>query len=196
MGTKPYKRRKYFIKKEFQGKFILLFLGIATLGGVLSLAGFTFFSVKKIEYLVYSIHIPSKRLKEIIMNEMLYSNLLSLLFVILATLVTIRWLTMRISGPLYRIKKDLESIRDGNLSFVITLRYRDEFKDFASELNFFVEKFRRAFSSLKHQTEIVDKYLRDIERNSQRIDLIKLRAHQIVSQTEEMEEILSQFKTE
>ncbi len=195
MSTRPYKRRHFFVKKNFQGRFILIFLSIAAVGGILSLVAFNFLSVKKIELLLYSIHIPAKRLNEILFKEMIYSNMFSFLFVLLGFLVTVRWLSGKVSGPLYRVKKDLESIRDGDLSFAITLRYKDEFKDFASELNLFVEKFRRVFGALQRQTDVIDGYVRDIERNHHRADIVKLRAHQVVVQIEEMNEVLSQFKT-
>ena len=193
--ARHYKRRNFLVKKDFQGRFILLFLSVAILGGILSMAGFVFFSVKKIEYLIYSVHIPRGRLNEIILKEMLYSNLFALLFVVLAFLVTIRWMTKRIAGPLKRIKKDLEAIRDGDLSFDITLRFKDEFKDFASEVNHLVEALRRRFASLRRHTERIDGHLRGIERSSQRIDQVKLRASEIIEEVEEMEKVLGKFKT-
>jgi len=194
MSDKPYRRRNYFVKKGFQGKFMLIFIIIASVGGIVSLFSYSFFAVKKIETLLYSIHIPAKRLNEILFNEMLYSNIFSFLFVLLALLITIRWLTVKISGPLYRIKKDLEEIKKGDLSFNITLRYKDEFKDFASELNILLERFRYVFSKLKHDAEIIDQYTREIERNHHRVDIVKIRANKIINQIEEMQQYLADFK--
>ena len=47
-----------------------------------------------------------------------------------------------IAGPIYRFEKTLEAIRDGDLTIVVRLRARDEFKEMA-------ELFNQALASLR-----------------------------------------------
>jgi signal transduction histidine kinase len=52
------------------------------------------------------------------------------------------FLTHRIAGPIYKIKKTIRLIYDGRSSERVVLRDHDEFKDLAKELNHLIDHFQ------------------------------------------------------
>ncbi len=192
--SRPYRRRNYFINKDFQGRFVLIFVALASIGGLMAVGLFNYLAQKRIDLIMYSIHIPAKRINELLSSDMLYANLFSFFIVLFFLIAAINRLSLSISGPLYRIRKDLKEIARGDLSFNITLRYKDEFKDFASELNNMIENLREYFTQTGKDIEIIDRYVREIERNDDKRDLIKLKNQHIKEHIEELIKRTEQFK--
>ncbi len=195
MNRKPYRRRHYFINRYFQGRFILAFVLLASIGGVTAIGLFNFFAYRKLDSLMYSIHIPARNINELLSADLIYANLFAFMFVLIVFFIAMNRLTIKISGPLYRIKKDLESIAAGDLSFNITLRYKDEFKDFANELNILVEKQRELFGTLKREIETVDRYTREAERYYPKHDMVALKVKHLLSHLKNIEEEISKIRT-
>ncbi|RMG02637.1 MAG: methyl-accepting chemotaxis protein [Nitrospirae bacterium] len=194
MGKKPYRRRNYFINRYFQGRFILLFVALASVGGIIAIGLFNYFAYKKLDDLLYSVHIPAKNINELISPDLIYANLFAFMFVLVVFFFAMNRLTIRITGPLYRIKKDLESIAGGDLSFNITLRYKDEFKDFAQELNVLVEKEREFFGRIKKEIEMIDRYTREAERYYPKHEMVALKVKHLKSHIRNIEESLEDIK--
>ena len=191
---RPYRRRNYFINKDFQGRFVFMFVLLASIGGVMAVGLFNYLAQKRLDVIMYSIHIPAKRINELLSSDMLYANLFSFFLVLFFLVFAINRLSISIAGPLYRIKKDLKEIAKGDLSFNITLRYKDEFKDFASEINSMIENLREYFSQTNNDIEIIDRYVREIERHNDKKDLIKLKNQHIRGHIEELIKRTEQFK--
>ncbi|HDO35921.1 MAG TPA: methyl-accepting chemotaxis protein [Nitrospirae bacterium] len=194
MGERPYRRRHYFINRHFQGRFILTFVALACTGGLIAVALFNYLAYRKLDALMYSIHIPAKNINELLSSDMIYANLFALLFVFIVLFVAVNRLVIRVSGPLYRIKKDLEEIASGNLAFNITLRGKDEFKDFAEEINTLVEGQRAVFTGIRNDIERIDHYTREIERHYPKADMVALKNKQMQSHINSLREKLRGFK--
>ncbi len=192
--SRPYRRRNYFINKDFQGRFVFMFVLLASIGGVMAVGLFNYLAQKRLDVIMYSIHIPAKRINELLSSDMLYANLFSFFLVLFFLVFAINRLSISIAGPLYRIKKDLKEISKGDLSFNITLRYKDEFKDFASEINSMIENLREYFSQTNNDIEIIDRYVREIERHNDKKDLIMLKNQHIRGHIEELLKRTEQFK--
>lgn len=191
---KPYKRRNYFIDRYFQGRFILLFTLLTFLGGIISIAIFNILTYRKVERLVYSIHIPIQGLSDFFLTELILSNILAFVFMVLAVYISIRRLVKRVSGPLYRIKRDIEIIKGGDLSFNITLRFKDEFKEFAGHLNNMIETHRRLYAGLNSEIETIDRFIREIERHHREHDRLFMKNRQIMSSVESMKDRFKELK--
>ena len=169
---KPYKRRNYFIKKGFQGKFVLKFSLVAALGGVLAIGLFNFLAYRKLDQMQYKIHIFTESTGQLLFSEILYANLFALFFVFLVFIFATILIFWTITGPLHRIRTDLYRISQGDLSFSIILRGKDEFKDFAAELNIMVEGFRKRFLDLKHLSQALTKSIIEMEKASGKPDIL------------------------
>ena len=132
-----YKRRKYFINKEFQGRYIFNYFLLATIGSILFVAVFSFFSSNTLSIVYDNYHLQLGLTPGILMKKMLGTQWLIIVLgggaVVLVTLI----LTHRIAGPFFRFEKSLDEMIEGDISNKIVLRKKDEGKALAQKINAF-----------------------------------------------------------
>lgn len=132
-----YKRRNYFINREFQGRYIFNYFLLATIGSVLFVAVFSFFSSNTLSIVYDNYHLQLGVTPGILLRKILNTQWLVIVLggggVILITL----FLTHRIAGPFYRFEKTLDQMIEGDLSDKIVLRKKDEGKELAQKINAF-----------------------------------------------------------
>ena len=161
-----YKRKKYFINRELQGKFIFNYFILLTLGSLLFVGIFSFFSSNtlSISYENYHLHLGTT-------PGILFKKILSIQWVlivfggILVCFITLR-LTHRVAGPFYRFEKALDEMIGGDISRTVTLREKDAGKELAEKINqfnsrlsenlFFIEELNSkiAISALQIEGEL------------------------------------------
>ena len=131
--AKRLKRRKFFIKKDFQGKLILgCFLSVAG-GGLLFnvLIGVLSADSMTISYTNQDLQLGQTPF--MLLKGMLTANWLLIIigggFVMLAAL----FLSHRIVGPMFRFESTLDNMKKGCLSDTIHLRKKDEGKELAQK---------------------------------------------------------------
>lgn len=106
----------------------------------------------------------SIRQKEILNNILLRANL-SLIPVMIVLIVIVFAVSLvfshRIAGPVYRMKKSLRAVREGNLSQSFTLRGKDELKELAGEMAgtvrdwaLTVDEIRSQVTAIKNTTSL------------------------------------------
>jgi hypothetical protein len=78
---RPYRRRNYFIKKGFQGKFVLTFVLVSAIGGIIAIGVFNLLAYRKLDLMQYKIHIFTETTGQLLLRDILYANLLALVFV-------------------------------------------------------------------------------------------------------------------
>jgi methyl-accepting chemotaxis protein len=138
MNSHPsYKRRNYFINKEFQGRYIFNYFLLVTLGSLLFIGVFSFFSSNTLSIAYSNYHLQLGVTPGILFKKILSTQWLLIVFgggiVVLVTLV----LTHRVAGPFYRFEKTLDEMIEGDISNKIVLRQKDEGKDLAQKINAF-----------------------------------------------------------
>ncbi len=130
-----YKRRNYFIKKNFQGKLILgyfLFMLVGCLIFVVALSWLVSDSMTVV-YVDNELQIgqtPFMLMKQIITANWFAIIAGSVLVVTLATRIT-----HRMAGPLFNLERSLDKMIDGKLDTVIYLRKNDEGQEIAEKIN-------------------------------------------------------------
>jgi len=128
--TRP-KRKKYFLyhssQPEIYGKILLLFLIIL----VMSSSAFYLLSRKELETEWYRAHSSLKYVTDLFLPWLIIIDIIG----IIAVAALLIFLTHKIAGASYRIRKDLEAIRKGSLNTKIKLRKGDELLDIAQSLN-------------------------------------------------------------
>lgn len=171
---KTLKRRKYFIKKEYQGKLILsCFLFVAGIGllfnvilGMLSADSLT------ISYSNQELQLGQTPM--MLFKQLLTANWLILIigggFVIFAAL----YLSHRVVGPLYRFEATLDSMQKGKLDTVIKLRDKDEGKELAQKINDF--------------NSLLSRSMNDISQHSQALNILIEQASKLNLQNDEEKE--------
>ena len=190
MNNRPqYKRRNYFINKEFQGRFIFNFFLLATIGSLLFVCVFSFFSSNTLSIAYDNYHLQLGVTPGILFKNILSAQWLFVVFgggiVIIVTL----FLTHRVAGPFYRFERTLDEMIEGDISNKIILRQKDEGKDLAQKINAFnfiledklslIENFNSdikvsslelknalKYSDIKNSTSLLDEIL-DSQKNIQ-----------------------------
>ena len=135
-------RKNYFIKKEFQTKFILKFCALVTLAAVISAVVLYLFLSHSVTTVFKDSRIMIKPTTEFIMPGLIFSSLISVILVSLATVAVVVFISHRIAGPLYKVENSLERMGEGDVSFDIHFRRGDEVKVLSEIFN----KTRRKLS--------------------------------------------------
>lgn len=137
MTQTPYKRRNYFINKEFQGRYIFNYFILAIIGSLLFLGVFSFFSSNTLSIIYDNYHLQLGLTPGILFKKMLTTQWLFIVIggalVVIVTLI----MTHRVAGPFYRFEKTLDEMIDGDISNKIYLREKDEGKSLAQKINAF-----------------------------------------------------------
>lgn len=153
---KTIKRRKYFIKKEYQGKLILKsFLFVAVIGllfnvvlGMLSADSLT------ISYTNQDLQLGQTPV--MLLKQILTANWLLIIlgggFVIVAAML----LSHRVVGPLYRFEATLDSMKKGKLNTVIRLRDKDQGKELATKINDFNSQLSESMHDISQNSKAVE----------------------------------------
>jgi len=174
---KTVKRRKYFIKKEYQGKLILsCFLFVAGIGllfnvilGMLSADSLT------ISYSNQDLQLGQTPM--MLVNQLLAANWLITIigggFIVFAAL----YLSHRVVGPLYRFEATVDSMQKGKLDIVIKLRDKDEGKELAQKINDF--------------NSLLSRSMHDISQHSQALNILIEQASKLDLPVEEKEQLAS-----
>ncbi len=148
-----YKRKTYYIKNTAQTNFIMRFVVISLLGGIAALTAFNFLSYKKIDSVLYSMRMPRISPGGLLWNEMFYTNLFVIIFVLIVFALTARSLFIRIHGPLKKLTSDILRMENGDLNYEVSLREKDEFKEFAQDLTEMSGELNRRFREIGKKTD-------------------------------------------
>lgn len=139
-------RRKYFIRKEFQAKFILklcllIILACVLMGGLVYLL-----STKTTTTSFENLRLVAKSTSSFILPTLILSSLIAIIFISLATIIVVLFISHRIVGPLYRFERSLAEIGKGNLAVNIHLRRTDEIKSLAASMNDMIKNLKGPIS--------------------------------------------------
>ncbi|MCD4718870.1 MAG: methyl-accepting chemotaxis protein [Desulfobacula sp.] len=132
-----YKRRNYFINKEFQGRYIFNYFLLATIGSILFIGVFSFFSSNTLSIAYDNYHLQLGVTPDILFKKILSTQWL---FIVLGgglVVIITLFLTHRVAGPFYRFEKTFDAMVGGDLSDKIILRQKDEGKNLAQKINAF-----------------------------------------------------------
>lgn len=132
---KTYKRRHFFIKKEFQFRFIVRFCLLVVFGEILSTGLILFFSRGNLTSLFSNSHLVVTDTADFILPAVLYSNLITIILISLAMIVVTLFVSHKIAGPLFRLEKDVNVIAGGDLTYTVRLRKADQLKELSNDIN-------------------------------------------------------------
>lgn len=131
----PYRRRQYFIKKEFQSKFIMKFCLIILVGVLISTGLLLLFSHGTLTSSFHQSRLIIKNTAIAILPAVIYTNLITLGLITLAAIVVILFVSHKIAGPMFRFEKEIKEIGLGDLTKTIRLRKKDQITEIAEDLN-------------------------------------------------------------
>ncbi len=146
---KAYRRRNYFTSPGYQGRFILMILGIGAAGMAAALTAFNILSYRQIDSVLWKIHIKASSIWDLLVPYLAYTNAVALSLTVIALLMFSRHMIKRTAPPLFRIKHYIDTAAGGNLTADLAWTEQDEFKETADDLNAMVDAMRAKFRDIK-----------------------------------------------
>lgn len=132
---RPYKRKQFYIKKDYQLIFILKFCFIILVGAFISTGLLFLFSQGTLTSSFEHSRLLVRDTSFAILPAAILTNIITLILITLATIVVVLFISHKIAGPMFRFEKDLNEIGQGDLTKKVTLRKKDQFTDMADSLN-------------------------------------------------------------
>jgi len=191
---RPYRRRIYVTKKDFQGRFILRFVLVAILVGMAGTSVFNVLAWKKLEQTLYTLHLSATSTGDLLLPELRMTALFMTTLIGLLTWIAQRRLITSISGPLFRMKKDVGRMAGGDLSFEIVLRTGDRFRELADEINAAAGALRDRWTAVARQGEVLAEALQRLEGLADDPEQRKEAAEELVREGRKLREALSAFR--
>ncbi len=150
-----YRRRTYFIEREFQARFILKFCILVVLGTLLTGLVLYLLSSRSTTVIFQNLRAEVKTTADFILPILIQTIIVVTIIVGTASIILTLFISHKIGGPLYRFKKEMQEIEAGNLNSDFRIRKTDQLRDIASGLNTMIESLRQAHLDLKKQWQIL-----------------------------------------
>ena len=163
MSQSRYKRRNFFINKEFQGKTIFNYFLLVVIGSVLFIGAISFFSSNTLSIVYENYHLELGITPDILLKQFFSAQWFFIIIgggtIIIITLI----LSHRVAGPFYRFEITLDEMINGDLSQKIYLRQKDEGKELAIKINQFNNKLSGEVEMIKVYKNSIKEYVQEIE---------------------------------
>lgn len=134
-GAPPFRRRHYFIKKDFQRGFIIKFCLLILLGVLISTGLLLLFSQNTLTSSFQHSRLVIRSTALAILPATILTSLITLALITLATIAVTLFVSHKLAGPLFRFEKEIKEIAKGDLTTEIHLRKKDQISDMALSLN-------------------------------------------------------------
>ena len=136
------RRRNYFIERSFQTRFILKFCMLVIIGGLLTIGILYFLARRSTTVAIVNSNVVVKSTADFILPILIQTVLVVMVLVSIATIIVTLFVSHKIAGPLYRLKKAMRELGEGNPSVEIKLRKLDQLNDIIQEFNGMAKKLK------------------------------------------------------
>ena len=162
------KRRKYFIQRMFQTKFILLFLLLVILSSITS--GIVLYQRTNMDlgYRYGEAHSKLKKTGEILLPNVLLGNIIAVVVIGAASVVLTLLISHKVAGPLYRFEKNTEQIAQGDLTVITKLRQSDQIQGLAGSFTKMTVELREKLLDIRKNSEKLPILVDEMKRLSQK----------------------------
>lgn len=156
-----YKRRKFFIDKQFQTKYILLVIFMLLLYTLL-FVGFLFIP----QLLPFIFDSPlDEQVKAAEILLLYHKNVWPAVFIVIPLFGFFSiFITHKIAGPVYRLKIRLQQMTEWDLDTKVTLRKGDDLQDLAEFVNLLSAELKEFATALKGNYEALSGNIDEIQQ--------------------------------
>ena len=165
MENKIYKRRNYFIDNKFQSKFIMRFSALVLIGGMLTIAFIYLLGMQSKTVAIQNSRVIVKTTADFILPLLIQAVIAVTIIVGITTGILTLLVSHKISGPLYRFKKVLEALEQGDFSSEFHIRLADQFHELADEINGMIRNTKQKVSGIKNNVVSLKQKLDSLNEN-------------------------------
>ena len=189
------KRKKLYIKKEFQTDFSIKFLILIALESVLAIGLFLYLSRGTVITGYSGSEIVIAGTGEYFLPTILLANLAIIGVTAIAGFIIMVAYSHKIAGPLYRFEKSIDEMASGDLTSRFNLRSNDQLEELASKINALSENLDRAVTAIKDEAREFEDALEDARESGQGAQGLDEKLRKATEKLEKLREALSYFKT-
>ena len=187
------RRKRYIINKSFQLRYatmtIILMIAVSVI-----LFGTIYISIWSVLIESFEGTGASLVLDRVLaeLNIVLFQRILIIIFVgMLAAGAIVTLVVHRIAGPIYRLKRILESIGEGNLPAPIKFRKRDELHDLAAAVN----KMLAGLKTMKaSNSQLLERVVSSLEKIAEELRQDKPPSAEALKTIDELTKHIKEFK--
>lgn len=163
------KRRQYIIDKNFQTKFVLKFCAIVILTSIVIGVLLFFLSRGSTTVAIENTKVTVKATADFMLPFIIQSLILGTIFSAVCIFVLTIFTSHKIAGPLYRLRNEVEKLREGNLNLNFSIRAGDQVRDLASSLSKMIESLKENVMFLKREFSGIESSLKDISSSDKQL---------------------------
>ncbi len=152
-NKQAHKRRQVYIKKAFQFRFMLRFGLVILVGVLISTALLMALSQGTLTSSFQDSRLVVRETSMAILPAVLYTNLITLGLISLASIIVTLFVSHKIAGPLYRFELEINQVAEGDLTRKIHLRENDQITDIAKCLNNMTGSLNRKLGEIRHTVD-------------------------------------------
>ncbi len=180
-------RRTYYIKKDFQKRFILGYLALIFLGAVLANGMLYTLLDKGIDEAFYRAHIAIRTTGDVVRSPLVLTNMAVVFASLGAVLVSIFLSSWKISKLLHCLAEGIEGLKNGDLTVQVKA-CKGHFAEVTETFNKAVMQLNRKITSVKDELVKIEETTLGLERD--RAGTLE----QLLKEVESVEDHLSAFK--
>jgi len=162
---KRIRRHIYFIEKSFQAKFIMKFCGLIALGGILTIGLLYLWATGATTVSIVNSRVVVTTAANFILPLLIQTVIIVTIIVAIAAVAVTLFVSHKIAGPLYRFKRIMEALGEGDFLNQVKIRSSDQFQDLARIFDNMIAKNRAKIKALKADLSIFNEKLGNISEN-------------------------------
>lgn len=162
---KRIRRHIYFIEKSFQAKFIMKFCGLVAFGGLLTIGLLYLWATNATTVSIVNSRVVVNTTAAFILPLLIQTVVIVTVVIALATIAVTLFISHKIAGPLYRFKKVLEAMGEGDFLSQVKIRKGDQLQDLAKIFDDMIAKNRVKIKALKADLGVFNEKLSKISES-------------------------------
>lgn len=158
---RAYHRKHYLIDKQFQLAFIMKFCSVVVFSSLVIGAMIFFFTKDSTTVAIENTRVFVKPTADFILPQIVVT------IIVVATVFSVvlfamsLFATHRIVGPMYRLRKEIDNVRGGDLTGAFIIRDKDQLKGLAKSLGDMGAVLRQKHVELKDRTDSLKEFLKE-----------------------------------
>jgi len=162
---KRIRRHIYFIEKSFQARFIMKFCGLVAFGGLLTIGLLYLWAARATTVSIVNSRVVVNTTADFILPLLIQTVIIVTMIVAIATILVTLFVSHKIAGPLYRFKKVMEAMGEGDFLSQVKIRKGDQLQDLAKIFDDMIAKNRVKIKALKADLGIFREKLENISES-------------------------------
>jgi len=178
-------RRNYFIDKKFQTQFIIKFCLIVIAAALAIGISLFFFSSNSTTVAIENTKVTVKTTADFILPLIMQTIIIVTVFTALAVVLLTLFVSHKIAGPLFRLKREIDKLGEGNYGANFQIRATDQLKELSHSLTLMSNSLRDKMTAIKNETSAAEKVINEVYFENKK---------QVEDRIKRIESILNSFK--